>query len=79
MLISMFGATKAKVVLGVSGTVLILSDLIVIADHQLTSVVTTIRGFSSVNGLLIGLAVPLAISLSAEKTKRSEINRPGNR
>jgi hypothetical protein len=68
-LISVLGPTRAKVVVGVSGTLLILSDLIVIADHQLTSVVTTIRGFSSVNGLLIGITIPLAIFLWIERIK----------
>jgi hypothetical protein len=71
MAITMFGPKRAKVVLGISGILLIVNDLIVIANHQLTRSVTTIRGFSSVNGLLIGMAVPLAIFLWLEMKKRA--------
>jgi hypothetical protein len=68
--ISMFGPRSAKVVLSTSGIILILIDLIVIWRHELARFVTTIRGFSSVNGLLIGMAVPLAIFLWRENIKR---------
>jgi hypothetical protein len=71
MLISVFGPKRAKVVLGVSGTLLIGNDLIVISHHELTRFVTTVRGFSVVNGLLIGMVVPLAIFLWLEKIKRA--------
>jgi hypothetical protein len=70
-LICMLRPKSVKVVLGISGVLLIGIDLIVIWSHELTRFVTTIRGFSSVNGLLIGMAVPLAIFLWRENIKRA--------
>jgi len=61
MFISVFGPKRAKVVLGVSGTLLIVNDFIVIAHHDFSRLATTVRGFSMANGLLIGIVVPLAI------------------
>ena len=75
MLISVFSPKRAKVVLGVSGTLLIVNDLIVISHHELTRFVMTVRGFSTVNGLLIGMAVPLAIFLWLETIKRAKDKR----
>ncbi len=72
MFISVFGPKRAKVVLGVSGTLLIAKYLIVIAHHERTRLPTPIRGFSSINGLLIGMAVPLAIFLWVETIKRKQ-------
>jgi hypothetical protein len=72
MLITVFGPKRAKVVLGVSGTLLIVNDFIVIAHHQLTRFVTAVRGFGVVNGLLIGIAVPLAIFLWLQTTKTAK-------
>jgi len=71
LLIPVFGPKRAKVVLGLSSTLLILGDLIMIADHQLTNVATTVRSFSSVNGLLIGMAVTLGAFLWLETVKRT--------
>ena len=76
MLISVFGPKRAKIVLGISGILLIVNDLImisliVISRHDVTRFVTTSLGFSSVNGLLIGIAVPSAIFLWLEATKRA--------
>jgi len=71
MFISVFSPKRAKVVLGVSGTLLIVNDLIVISHHELTRFVMTVRGFSMVNGLLMGMAVPLAIFLWLETTKKA--------
>ncbi len=75
VLITVLGQKRAKVVLGIAGILLIVTDvivisLIVISRHDVTSSVTTSRGFSSVNGLLIGMAAPLAIFLWIERTKR---------
>ena len=61
---------RAKVVLGISVALLTVHDLIVIVSHQLTRFVT-IRGFSAVNGLLIGMAIPLAIFLWLHTVKRA--------
>jgi hypothetical protein len=71
LLITVFGPKRAKVVLGISGALLIVSDLIVIWRHELTRFVTTIRSFSMVNGLLIGIAVPLATFVWLETRKRA--------
>jgi hypothetical protein len=71
LLVTVFGPKRAKVVLGISGALLIVSDLIVIWRHELTRFVTTIRSFSMVNGLLIGIAVPLAIFVWLETRKRA--------
>jgi hypothetical protein len=70
-LICMLRPKSVKVVLGISGVLLIGTDLIVIWRHALTRFITTIRGFSSVNGLLIGMAVPFAIFLWRENIKRA--------
>jgi hypothetical protein len=69
ILISVFGPKSAKVILGISAILLIGNNLIVISHHDLTRFITTIRGFSSVNGLLIGMAVPLAVFLWLEAMK----------
>jgi hypothetical protein len=71
LLILVVGPKSVKVVLGISATLLIANDLIVISHHVLTRFATTIRGFSSVNGLLMGIAVPLAIFLWVETIKRT--------
>jgi hypothetical protein len=70
-LICMLRPKSVKVALGISGVLLIGTDFIVIWRHALTRFITTIRGFSSVNGLLIGMTVPLAIFLWREKIKRA--------
>jgi hypothetical protein len=82
MLIAVFGPKRAKLVMGISGILLILHDLIVIAviaqvdltrfATNFTGFATTSRGFSSVNGLLIGIATPLAIFLWLETIKRKQ-------
>ena len=81
LLITVFGPKSAKVVLGKSGALLIVQDLIVISivisHHALRRFVTTVRGFSSVNGALIGIAVPLAIFLWLETRKRATDERAG--
>ena len=69
--ITVFGPKRAKIVLAISSTLLIGSNLIVIWHHQFMRFVTTIRSFSSLNGLLIGLTVPLAVFLWLEMTKRT--------
>jgi hypothetical protein len=69
MCISVFGPKRARMVLGISGILLMANDLPVIWRHELTRVVMTVRGFSSVNGLLIGMAVTLGIVLWLEKMK----------
>jgi hypothetical protein len=74
MLISVFGRKSAKVILVISCILLIGNNLIVISHHDLTCFVTTIRGYSSINGLLLGMAVPLAVFLWLEA-----INRAGDR
>jgi len=71
--ITVFGPKKAKVVLAISSTLLIVNDLIVIWHHQFMRFATTIRSFSSVNGLLIGIATPLAIFLWLETITRKQI------
>ena len=70
MFISVFGPKRAKVVLSISGILLILNDLIVIWRHELTRFVMTNRGFVSANGLLIGMVVPLAMFLWLETKKK---------
>jgi len=69
LLITVFGPKNAKVILGMSGILLIGHDLIVISHHAFGRFITTISGFSVVNGLLIGMAVPLAIFLWLEMRK----------
>jgi len=69
--ITVVGPTRAKIWLAISSTLLIGSNLIVIWHHQFMRFVTTIRSFSSLNGLLIGLTVPLAVFLWLEMTKRT--------
>ena len=71
LLISVFGPKSAKVILGISGILFIGNNLIVILHHDFTRFVTTIRGFSSVNGLLIGMVVPLAVFLWLEAMRRA--------
>jgi hypothetical protein len=70
--ITVFAPKKAKVVLGISVALLTVHDLIVIVSYELTRFVTSVRGFSSVNGLLIGMAVSLAIFLWLETIKESK-------
>ena len=80
--ITVFGPKRAKLVMGISGILLILHDLIVIAviaqvdltrfATNFTGFATTSRGFSLVNGLLIGIATPLAIFLWLETIKRKQ-------
>jgi len=48
------------------------NDVIVISRHDLSRFVVTIRGFSTVNGSLIGIALPLAIFLWAETIRRKQ-------
>jgi hypothetical protein len=71
LLITVFGPKNAKVVLGISGALLIVHDLVVISHHALGRFVTTVRGFNSVNGLLIGIAVPLVIFVWLDTRKRA--------
>jgi hypothetical protein len=71
MCISVFGPTRAKMVLGISGILFIANNIPVIWGHEITRFVMTVRGFSSVNGLLIGLMVPLALSLWLETKRRT--------
>jgi hypothetical protein len=72
MLISLLGPKSVKVILGISAILLVGNYLIVISHHELTRFATTIRGFSSVNGLLIGMAVPLAIFTVVRNDKKSQ-------
>ncbi|HEY4052808.1 MAG TPA: tetratricopeptide repeat protein [Terriglobales bacterium] len=76
MCITVFGPKRTKVVLGISSILLIVTDVIVISlimisQHDVMSSVTTSRGFSSVNGLSIGIAAPLAVFLWLESKKRT--------
>lgn len=68
-LISVFGLKSAKVVLGISATLFIGMNLFVIAHHDLKRFATTVRGFSLVNGLLLGISIPTAIFLWREHRK----------
>ena len=63
LLITVFGPKSAKVALWVVVILLVGNDVIVISRHDLSRFVVTIRGFTTVNGSLIGIAVPLAIFL----------------
>jgi hypothetical protein len=69
MLITVFGPKGDKVVLCISGILLIVNDVIVISRHDVTRFVSTSHGFSSVNGLLIGIAVTLGIFLWLQTRK----------
>jgi len=69
LFISVFAPKKTKIVSVISGVLLIVNDLVVIWRHALTRSVISVRGFSSINGLLIGLTVSLALFLWL-KTKR---------
>ncbi len=79
MLISMLRPRSVKVILAISGILLIGNNLIVISRHELTRFAATVRGFSSVNGLLIGMAVPLAIVQWLEMIKRARDKRAAGR
>ena len=73
MLISIFRLKTVKIALGVSVALLLLNCVIVIRLHALRLfVITGVRGFSSVNGLLLGIAVPLAIFLWLQTNKTGE-------
>lgn len=77
MLISVLGAKSVKITLGISSVLLIGNDLIVISRHELTRFITTIRGFSSINGLLMGMAVTLAIFLWLQTTNTADKGAAG--
>jgi hypothetical protein len=63
MLISVFSLKGVKFVLGLSGMLFIGMNLFIIAHHALRNSFTTVRGFSIVNGMLIGMSVSLVIFL----------------
>jgi len=63
MLISVFSPKGVKFVLGVSCLLFVGMNLFIIAHHALRHFSTTVRGFSIVNGMLIGMSVSLAIFL----------------
>lgn len=75
MFISVVAPNGAKTVLVISGILLMLIDLPVIWRHELTRFVTTVRGFSSSNGLLIGIAVPLATFLWLQTINKAKDQR----
>lgn len=62
-LISVFGPKSSKLVLGISATLFTGMNLFVIAHHDLRRFASTVRGFSLVNGLLLGISIPTAIFL----------------
>lgn len=73
MLISIFRLKTIKIALGISAALLFLNGVAVIRLRALRLfVMTGVRWFSSVNGLLFGIAVPLAIFLWLQKTKKGE-------
>ncbi|MDQ1450340.1 MAG: hypothetical protein QOK38_206 [Acidobacteriaceae bacterium] len=63
MAISVFAPKRAQFVLSGSGVLLIGMNSLVIARHELKHFASTIRGFSTVNGLLLGISIPLTIFL----------------
>lgn len=69
MLISIFGPTSAKVVLVMSAMLLVGIDFLVIAHHAFRQFVARVRGFSSFNGLLLGILIPFIIMLWCERRK----------
>ena len=73
MLISIFRPKTVKIALGISVALLLLNGVIVIRLHALRLfVITGVRGFSSVNGVLFGIAVTLAIFLWLQTTMTRE-------
>ena len=60
--------------LAISGVLLAANDLIVIWRHQLMSFITTIPAFGSINGLLMGVVVPLAIVLWLGRVRLQKTN-----
>jgi hypothetical protein len=61
--ISVFAPKRAQFVLSGSGVLLIGMNSLVIARHELKHFASTIRVFSTVNGLLLGISIPLTIFL----------------
>jgi hypothetical protein len=70
--ISVAAPKGAKFVLGISGMLFIGTNFIVIAHHELRHFATTVRGFSVVNGLLLGISIPLAVILWQDRTRAIE-------
>jgi len=69
ILISAFGPKSARVVMGISSILFVAVALLVIAHHDLTRLATTNLAVCSVSGLLLGMAVPLAVFLWLEAIK----------
>jgi hypothetical protein len=57
------GSKSIKIVLAISGVLFAANDLVVISHHQLARFITANPSFGSINGSLMGVALPLAIVL----------------
>jgi len=75
ILIAVFGPKSIKITLAISCVLLAANDLIVISRHQLMRFIATIPHFGSINGLLMGVVVPLGIVLWLQAGKTAEDER----
>jgi hypothetical protein len=71
MLICGFARKAVKVVLGAACVLLVGIDAIVIFNHALVRFTTTVPGFNSANGLLIGVSLTSAAFLWRETMERT--------